>query len=213
MGFKGCKLLVASQTGAIDGYNPSINPVNTINLIPPSDKNYTGLTITDDSKYIFATDFANGVIDKYDSNLDLVLSFTDPSLIPFDYYPYGIQIIGDRLYVTFSNGISEVGNGYIDTFDFNGGHITRFANRGNLNQPYSIFQQDNKLYISNFGNGYILIYSHNGNYEGKLSSNHNPIVLNNLSNILYKDGKIYFTSTFDNESNGIVGYIKEDSSC
>jgi len=133
---------------------------------------YKGLAIatTDAGPRLFATDFHNGRVDVVNRTWALVTvpgGFTDPSL-PAGYAPFGIQTIGDRIFVTFAkqgSGADEVDGqslGFVDAFDVNGHLLARVAQRGVLNAPWGLawapedfgaFSGD--LLVGNFGDGHI----------------------------------------------------------
>lgn len=118
-------IIIATRNGIISGFNPDVDPVNSIILIDRNsqDSVYTGLVVVNIVPYfpirnanlsinnlqtlLFATDFFNQKIDVFDGNLDQIDNFNfideysaDP--IPFDYAPYNIVHIGDFLYVTYA---------------------------------------------------------------------------------------------------------------
>ena len=51
---------------------------------------------------LYVTDFSGGMVDVWNSSWAMVNYFTDPSLTAIGYAPYGIQAVGDWLYVTFA---------------------------------------------------------------------------------------------------------------
>jgi uncharacterized protein (TIGR03118 family) len=64
---------------------------------------YKGLAFghTSQGNFIYATNFHDGSVEMYDTNFQLVKTFTDIGLPP-GYAPFGVQSIRGRLYVTFA---------------------------------------------------------------------------------------------------------------
>src|SRR6185436_14594679 len=95
----------------------------------------------------------------------------DPFLPPH-YAPFGIQVIGERVYVTYAeqdekaeDEIAGPGKGFVDAFSLSGHLLERVATRGALNAPWGIAlapgnfgEHSGQLLIGNFGDGRILAY-------------------------------------------------------
>ena len=135
---------------------------------------YFGLTIagTGTDARLYAADFKNRHVDVFDGTWTVVTApgaFTEPHL-PSDYGPFGIQAIGNRIFVAFAEqetpGGDEVhapGAGIVDVFDLNGQFLRRVASHGGMNAPWGLamapasgfgpFSGD--LLIGNFGDGVI----------------------------------------------------------
>lgn len=122
---------------------------------------------------IFATDFHNGVVDVFDDAWQPVpdAGFVDRSL-PRHFAPFGIQAIGDRIFVTYAKqqpGSDDEahgqGLGIVDAYDLTGHLVARVARRGRLDAPWGVawapadfgrFSGD--LLVGNFGDGRITAY-------------------------------------------------------
>src|SRR5205814_4330551 len=129
-------------------WNPSVDPDAQVVVSNPGAA-YKGLAyaITPTGPQIYATDFVGGHVDVYDSNWHAVTTpggFVDPS-IPNGYDPFGIQAIGNRIFVTFAprepGDIDEVagqGHGIVDAFSFDGRLLARVAQHGQLNAPWGL---------------------------------------------------------------------------
>jgi uncharacterized protein (TIGR03118 family) len=122
---------------------------------------------------IFATDFHNGVVDVFDAAWHPVphAGFVDPFL-PRHFAPFGIQTIGDRIFVTYAEqqaGSNDEahgqGLGLVDAYDLTGRFLGRVAQFGRLNAPWGLawapasfgrFSGD--LLVGNFGDGRITAY-------------------------------------------------------
>jgi uncharacterized protein (TIGR03118 family) len=151
---------------------------------------------------LYATDFANGRIDVFDGGWNPVNvpgAFVDPKLPKF-YAPFGIQTIGDRVFVTYGKqqpGSNDEahgrGLGVVDAYDLDGNFLGRVAQHGQLNAPWglawapaSFGRFGGDLLVGNFGDGQINAYAEKSNgqfvYRGKLDSvRHGEFI---------KDGKV-----------------------
>jgi uncharacterized protein (TIGR03118 family) len=91
---------------------------------------YRGLaqgTASDGSTYLYAADFHNGRVDVFDANWRPITwkgAFVDRRIPPW-YNEFGIQAIGERIFVTYASPAPANGNdsptgGYVDVFDLRG---------------------------------------------------------------------------------------------
>ncbi len=169
--------IFSSEDGTISAFrgNPIVTVVPNANA-PAHGAIYKGLAI--DSRTagtrLYATDFHNGKVDIFDSSFHLLTvpgAFTDPALPP-GFAPFGIQTIGDTIYVTYAlqdedaeDDVAGPGNGYVDAYDTSGNLIRRVASAGELNSPWGLalapadfgrFSGD--LLVGNFGNGRIHVF-------------------------------------------------------
>ena len=134
------------------------------------------LAVTATGPQLYAADFKNSRVEVYNAQWALVNSdkFKDPTL-PAGYAPYGIQTIGQRIFVTYALK-SAVGNrespgagrGYVSVFDFAGNFLARVASGGVLNAPWGTARADpnfgaygGDLLIGNFGDGRIDAFHEN----------------------------------------------------
>jgi len=177
------------------------------------------------------TDFHGGFIDTFLPGFAPVAlpgPFTDPNL-PAGYGPFGIQVIGWQVFVTFAlqdaskqSPIAGLGNGIVDIFDMDGNFVRRFATGGALNAPWGITQASanfgpfsNDILIGNIGDGTINAFDPaSGNFVGKLiDGDGNAIVEVGLHALAFRaDGfgdanTLYFTSQLNNENDGLFGTI------
>ncbi|AYV78870.1 MAG: TIGR03118 family protein [Edafosvirus sp.] len=216
------RIIVATETGTIEGYNENVDASNTILGYPGiRDSIYKGLELFRNNLY--ATNFGTGYVDKINSSWQKVKQFTDQGLLDKGYYPFNCIAINGRIYVTFAKRKVEnndllsddepgLGNGYISVFDTSGNFIKRFANRGPLNSPWGLLpwnpnNQDGcnsendeieVLLVGNFGNGAINIYDlKTGGFIGPLKDLHgNPITIDGLWGlVLYEHGNFPSIST------------------
>ena len=169
------RFIFSEEDGSIAAFRgaPIVTVVPNANA-PAHGAIYKGLAI--DSRtagtHLYATDFHNGKVDVFDTSFSLVTlsgNFTDPNL-PAGFAPFGIQTIGNTLYVTYAlqdadaeDDVAGPGNGFVDAYDLNGNFIQRVASAGELNSPWGLalapaqgfgrFSGD--LLVGNFGDGRI----------------------------------------------------------
>jgi uncharacterized protein (TIGR03118 family) len=168
------RFIFASEDGTISAFKGA--PIVTVVPNPQAAAHgaiYKGLAIDSATagQLLYATDFHNGKVDVFDTSFHLVTlsgNFTDPNL-PAGFAPFGIQTIGDTLYVTYAlqdadaeDDVAGPGNGFVDAYDLNGNLIQRVASAGELNSPWALalapegfgrFSDD--LLVGNFGDGRI----------------------------------------------------------
>src|SRR5437868_7407377 len=106
---------------------------------------YKGLAIasTSGGPFLYATDFSNGLVEQFDSNYNLVRSFTDAGVAP-GYAPFGAQVLDGHLFVTYAlkdpitgDDVAGAGNGYVDIFNFDGTLFQRLVSQGGeVNSPW-----------------------------------------------------------------------------
>jgi uncharacterized protein (TIGR03118 family) len=131
---------------------------------------FRGLTLARGK--IYATDFHNDRILVFDSKWRPVVkpgAFVDRAK-PDWWAPFGIQAIGDRIFVTYAyrapvNGNDAPHGGYVDEFDLEGRLLARVGHRHELDEPWGValaprgfgrFGGD--LLVANFGSERITVY-------------------------------------------------------
>lgn len=198
---------------------------------------YKGLGIL--GARIYATDFEGNKIDVYDTNYQLVTTsggFTDPNL-PAGYAPFGIQAIGNDIYVTYAK--KEAGGdddepgpgfGFVDRFDADGNLLQRVITgvpgdpASPLNAPWGIAmapqgfgELSGLLLIANFGDGKINGFDPlTGALVGTLKDRFgNPIMIDGLWGIAFGNGaqgtkttSLYFTAGPNDEEDGLFGSLQ-----
>jgi uncharacterized protein (TIGR03118 family) len=168
---------------------------------------------------VYATDFHNGRVAVYDGAWHRIRrphAFVDDA-VPEWYAPFGIQAIGDRIFVTYVyrapvNGNDAPTGGYVDEFDLAGRLVARVAHGGALNAPWGVARAPasfgrfgGALLVGNFGDGRINAYRQAGGrwrHEGVLrGADDTPIVVNGLWGIAFGNGgtagdpgTLFFTS-------------------
>jgi len=228
--------LFATEDGTISGWNPNVDGTNAILAVDRSKVGlgavYKGLTLGTNSNgtYLFATDFRLGTVEMFDSNFNLVKSFTDPYL-PQGYAPFGIQDFGGYLYVTFAlqdaakhDDVPGPGHGFVDIFDTSGNLVRTLIARGKLNSPWGLAMApanfgsaSDNLLVGNFGNGRINVFNPTyGTFISPLQNNAgNTIVIEDLWSLAFGNGgsagktnELFFTAGLHKEKHGLFGDIK-----
>jgi uncharacterized protein (TIGR03118 family) len=162
----------AQQTGAV--YKGLAIGTGTTPIIP-ADPASTGL--------LYASNFRAGTIDVFDTNFTQVTAlpagaFGDRDL-PRGYAPFGIQVLGGKVYVTYAkqdatkhDDAAGPNRGFVDVFNLDGtpglpGGKVRLISRAQLNSPWglafapqafgglSAHGNDPVLLVGNFGDGRI----------------------------------------------------------
>jgi uncharacterized protein (TIGR03118 family) len=240
------RFLFDTEDGTISGWNPTVAGKNAILAVDRSSVGagavYKGLAIATSTAgtFLYATNFRFGTIEMFDSNFQLVRSFTDPFLSHYCprynqcYAPFGIQTIGSQLYVTFAlqdaakhDDVAGFGHGFVDVFNTDGTLARRLIAGGVLNSPWGLAlapanfgQFSNDLLVGNFGNGHINVFNPTtGRFLGRLQSSHDhPIVIDGLWALAFGNGaaagatnQLFFTAGPDSEAHGLFGSIQSQS--
>jgi uncharacterized protein (TIGR03118 family) len=196
---------------------------------------YKGLAIADTAAgpRLYAADFHNARVDVFNGSFGHVLNsgFVDPTL-PNGYAPFGIQTIGNRVFVSYAqqdadaeDEVAGQGKGFVDAYDLAGNLLARVAQHGQLNAPWGLaiapagfgrFAGD--LLVGNFGNGQINAFSeHNGEFThaGELRDDSGKsLTIDGLWALEVGQGgnngpagTLFFTAGPDDETHGLFGQI------
>jgi uncharacterized protein (TIGR03118 family) len=154
-------------------------------------------------------------------------SFTDPTL-PTGYAPFGIQVIGKQVFVTYAlqdatkrNPVAAPGHGIVSIFDLEGNFIRRFATHGALNAPLAVAKAgpkfgrfSNAILIANFGDGTISGYDSTGKFLARLKDKTgNVIAIYGLQGLKFGAGGtgnpniLYFTAGPNQGRAGLFGAL------
>jgi uncharacterized protein (TIGR03118 family) len=174
------RFIFACEDGKIRGWASSVPAANSSATEVTVDNGHRGAvyrgltqaTAADGSTYLYAADFHGGHVDVFDANWRPVKwknAFVDRKMPSWD-NEFGIQAIGDRIFVTYASPAPANGNdiptgGYVDVFTLKGKLLARVGSKGPLNQPVDValapptfgkFGGD--LLVGNFGDGRIGVY-------------------------------------------------------
>ena len=235
--------LFATEFGTIRGWDPAVPlPAPSTKAFNVVNRHgggavYKGLAIATGTEgdLLYATDFANGRVDVFDSAFNRVhkKDFVDPNM-PSGYGPFGIQAINGTIFVTYAkqdptspDEIHGPGLGFVDMFDPEGQFMGRVASRHALNAPWGLAwapsdfgRFSNDLLVGNFGDGKINAYAPeaNGGFEraGVLrGAGGVPITIDGLWALEFGTGSdnsgptnsLFFTAGPADESHGLFGII------
>jgi uncharacterized protein (TIGR03118 family) len=187
---------------------------------------YTGLTVANNAgvEMYYAANSTGGV-EAYDTSYNPVPlntgAFVDPK-IPASYKPFGIQSVGSKIYVTFSQSYPQPG-GFVDAFDPTGKLLLRLQ-QGSFNEPWGIAKAPSNfgtlssmLLVGNVGSGWIAAFNPStGKFAGFLSdSTGAPITNVGLWAIYFGAGNtdsgptnvLYFNAGIQGYQHGLFGAI------
>jgi uncharacterized protein (TIGR03118 family) len=229
------RFLFDTEEGKVLGWNPTQGTSSVVVADLGDGAIYKGLAIadTDAGPRLYAADFHNARVDVFDGSFGLVpdSGFVDPSL-PSGYAPFGIQAIGDRVFVSYGkqdedaeDEVAGQGLGFVDAYDTAGHLLARVAQHGQLNAPWGLalapdsfgrFAGD--LLVGNFGDGQINAYAeHNGHFthRGELrDESGKSLSIDGLWALEFgmggnngPPGTLFFTAGPDDETHGLFGQI------
>jgi len=229
------RFLFDTEEGKVLGWNPAQGTTAVVVADLNDDAIYKGLAIaaTSAGPRLYAADFHNAKVDVFDGSFTPVDGgFVDPSL-PSGYAPFGIQTIGDRVFVTYAqqdadaeDEVAGQGRGFVDAYDLAGNLVERVAQHGQLNAPWGLalapssfgrFAGD--LLVGNFGDGQINAYAELGNghfaHRGELrDSSGKSLSIDGLWALQFGQGgnngpagTLFFTAGPDDENHGLFGQI------
>lgn len=225
--------LFDTEDGTISGWNGT--GTNAILAVDRSSTGavYKGLAMVNHNSadFLLASNFNSGQVEIFDHNFQtatLTGTFTDPNL-PAGYAPFGIQLIGTQVYVTYAlqnsakhDPISAPGNGFVSIFNTDGTFVKRFASNGMLNSPWGVVMTpasfgafSNDILVGNFGDGTINAFDPaTGNFLGQLNgTNGTPLTNSGLWALVFGAGgsgnpdTLYFTAGLAGETHGLFGTI------
>jgi uncharacterized protein (TIGR03118 family) len=169
------RFIYACEDGMIRAWTPTVPGGWSREAVVAVDTGASGTVfrgITLARGKLYATDFHNDRIVVFDSNWRRVVkpgAFVDRGK-PAWYAPFGIQAIGDRIFVTYGyrapvNGNDAPHGGYVDEFDLDGRLIARVGHTDELDEPWGIALAPpafggfgGQLLVANFGSGRINAY-------------------------------------------------------
>src|SRR5262245_20643120 len=235
--FNGDPFLFAAENGGIFGWRAALG-TTAETLLPPNSSVYKGLAINGSTLY--AAEFSDGTvgrgqIDIFAGGFGSSLHITDPT-VPNDYGPFGLQLIGGKIYVTFAeqdpnspgDDLKGPNHGFVDVLDPVTNNLTRLISDGVLDSPWGLAiappnfgDFSGALLVGNFGNGMINAFDPTtGAFFGSLSNTDGtPITIDGLWALQFGNGaaagpmnRLFFTAGPNDESNGLFGAINAAAS-
>ena len=220
--------IFATLGGSIEGWNGGSGTTAQVVATTPGSA-YTGLTMANDGagNFLYAANARADRVDVFDSSFHLTSlagNFTDPT-VPAGLSPYGIQHIGDSIYVTYeSRGVNA---GVVAQFDLNGNFIREIGSSANgvpLDEPWGVVLAPSSfgkfggdLLVGNKGDGHINAFDPTtGAFLGQLlDGNGNPIADPGLWGLTFGNGAknsdpntLYFVAGINGETDGLFGSIR-----
>jgi len=235
--FDGDLFLFVSEDGTISGWRGQLGTVAEVLQTGFATNVYKGTTeiTTGGHSYLLSANFRAGTIDvlKGDNAAPALLGkFVDPNL-PSGYAPFNIQVLGNRIYVTYALQDSAkhdddpgAGHGFVDAFDLQGNLLGRIGTRGPLDSPWGLAIAPSSftgiagdLLVGNFGDGTINVFNPDPTTPGFLGAlngtDGKPIVIDGLWGLIPgNDGSggsiqdIYFAAGPNGEMNGLFGVLQ-----
>jgi uncharacterized protein (TIGR03118 family) len=229
------RFLFDTERGRVLGWNPAQGTNSVVVADLGDGAIYKGLAIsaTAAGPRLYAADFHNAKVDVFDGDFNPVLGGFVDSALPSGYAPFGIQTIGDRVFVSYAkqdadaeDEVAGQGKGFVDAYDTAGNLLGRVAQHGQLNAPWGLalapasfgrFAGD--LLVGNFGDGQINAYEELGNghfaHRGELrDASGNSLSIDGLWALEVAQGgnngtagTLYFTAGPDDETHGLFGRI------
>jgi len=228
--------IFASEDGTLSGWRPGLGGTAET-LVTRDTAVYKGITLVAGANgpELLAANFAEGTLDAYGGDLNLLAQYADPAA-PAGYAPFNVQSVGGMVFVTFArqdaakhDDVPGPGHGLIDVFDLSTGTFHRFATGkdagGRLREinspwglalsPTSFGGHADQLLVGNFGSGTIMSFDAHMRFQGLLESRHErPIVIDGLWGLAFGNGgragrpsTLYFTSGPNGEGNGLFGAL------
>ena len=228
------RFLFDTEEGKVLGWNPAQGTNSVVVADLGDGSSYKGLAIasTAAGPRLFAANFKHARVDVFDGSFNLVPGgFVDPAL-PSGYAPFGIQTIGNRVFVSYAqqdadaeDEVAGQGKGFVDAYDTAGNLLARVAQHGQLNAPWGLalapdsfgrFAGD--LLVGNFGDGQINAYAeHNGHFTHAgelLDESGTSLSIDGLWALEVGQGgtngpagTLFFTAGPDDETHGLFGQI------
>jgi uncharacterized protein (TIGR03118 family) len=171
------RFLYACEDGTIRAWSPVVPSSWSTEAVVaiddgPTGALFRGLAVAHERLY--AADFHNARVLMYDAKWRPLVrrgAFADPAIPPW-YAPFGIQAIGNRIFVSYAwrapvNGNDAPTGGYVDEFDLDGRLVAHVGNKHQLDEPWGIAlapagfgRYGGNLLVANFGSGAINAYAH-----------------------------------------------------
>ena len=211
------RFLFVTESGFFLAWDPKVN-ADAVVVSTEAGAIYKGLAIHGDTLY--TTNFGDACeVEAYRGNFfdnsfheaDLSGGFRDES-IPKGYCPFGIQAIGDSIFVTYAlkkgeDDVAGIGHGFVREFDSDGNLVAKVGSHGLLDSPWGLALAPESfgkfggcLLVGNFGNGQINAFcrkddadgdsdDHRWHHAGRLRTpQHHLLVIDGLWGIGFGNG-------------------------
>jgi uncharacterized protein (TIGR03118 family) len=173
------RFIFACEDGTIKGWSPTVPQGWSTEAEVAVDEGGSAAifrAVTLARGRLYATDFHNDRVLVYDSHWRRVVTrggFVDRT-IPEWYAPFGIQAVGNRIFVTYTwrapvNGNDGPTGGYVDEFDLDGRLVAHVGRMKGLDEPWGVALAPNgfgsfggALLVANFGSGRIDAFERHG---------------------------------------------------
>jgi uncharacterized protein (TIGR03118 family) len=229
------RFIFATDNGQIAGWNGVGNAAISAATTP--DAVYLGLAIghVGAANYLYAANFPAAHVDVFNGSFQITQlsggDFVDPGL-PSGYAPFGIQAIGDEVFVAYAKQNAEgdeevagLGLGFVSVFGMDGTFHGRVASGGELNAPWGLAMSpatfgkfSNDLLVGNFGDGRIHAFHRTtAGWEERgvlKGTDRRPISIDGLWGIGFGNGAasgprdtLFFAAGPDDETHGLFGSI------
>jgi len=221
------KFLFVTEDGTIQQWSTGTSAV--IKVTTPG-ASYTGCTLAsmNGATTLYVANTLGG-IEAYNTQFQRVTlptgAFTDPA-IPAGYTPYNVQSAGGKIYVTFSNGGSGAGKGFVDAFDASGTLLLSLQHGNWMNAPWGVAlapasfgKFSHALLVGQLGSGAIAAFNPTtGKFLGALMNSAGKTIVNpGLWALGFGNGglagpttTLYFTAGIGGYLHGLFGTILPD---
>lgn len=206
-------LYVASANGAV--YRASCDNASGVNTTPETYLSLGGRlqALAYYKGKLFITTMDANYVRVFQDQTEMP-TLIDDAFVNTNYKPYGLTVHGHTLYITFSNGVSCAGNGYVDSYNLEDSCETyRLINRGPLQNPYGLAIVEGNIWVASACNGQISIYARQDNclvYQQQVSNSYGAPLINDGLMGLWLDEKrqrLYFVAANDDGLQGSLGLI------
>lgn len=201
---------------------------------------FTGVamtTVPHAGNRLYVTDFENAtirVLDNEWNDITASVSFARPAGLAPEMSPYNIQLLNNRLYVTYAavdvNGeeaatdVPGAGAGRVVAYDFDGHILQEFKDAGRLNSPWGMAIApkhfgpfSGALLVANFGDGTIAAFDlATGAFRDYLRDKTGaPVVEDGVWGLAFGNGvslgnadSLYYTAGPNGEQDGVFGRLR-----
>jgi uncharacterized protein (TIGR03118 family) len=226
-----CTFIVAGESGALACWAPTVNALQSALVVVDSEPTraiYKALAIATrgNESFLYAADFRGAAVDVFDGEFNRIAGTFDDPLLPAGFAPFGMQTIGDEVYVAYAKRdpqtqveLAGAGMGLVNVFDTAGNLIRRLIPAGGkLNAPWGIARAPagfgafgGALLIANSGDGTINAFDAVGTFLGSLRKpDGSPIVIDGLRGIAFDasaPSSLYFVAGRSDGLRGVFGRI------